>query len=201
MASSEHSKAYRIAKRHQALKRFGLPATGVSMMRSDATSEGDGVMRVFVSALVWAILIGGWLPSLHAQSALPDAPGRDVTVRLCGNCHPPETVASQRLSSEGWRDLIKRMVAVGAEGTPQELESVFQYLSTHFPVETQPTLNLNTATSVELESVAGLLRKESAALIAHREKNGPCKQLEDLKKVPGLDYRKIEARKEHLTCM
>ena len=81
-----------------------------------------------------------------------------------------------------------------------ELETVFQYLSTHFPVETQPALNLNTATSVELESVAGLLRKESAALIAHREKNGPCKKLEDLKKVVGLDYRKIEARKERLTC-
>ena len=52
----------------------------------------------------------------------------------------------------------------------------------------------------ELESVAGLLRKESAALIAHREKNGPCKKLEDLKKVAGLDYKKIDARKERLAC-
>jgi competence protein ComEA len=171
------------------------------MMPGDASSEGDGVMRVLVSAGVWAILIGGWSPSLRAQSALPDGPGRDVTVRLCSNCHSPETLASQRLSTDGWRDLIKRMVSVGAEGTPQELEAVFQYLSTHFPVETQPALNLNTATSVELESVAGLLRKESAALVTYRERNGPCKQLEDLKKVPGLDYRKIEARKERLTCM
>ena len=69
------------------------------------------------------------------------------------------------------------------------------------PGAVQSCGDTNTATAVELESVAGLLRKESAALIAHREKNGPCKKLEDLKKVAGLDYKKIEARKERLACM
>jgi competence ComEA-like helix-hairpin-helix protein len=122
-------------------------------------------------------------------------------VRLCANCHAAETVASVRHTPEGWRDVIAKMVAAGAEGTEQELESVFQYLSTQFPVEAQKALNLNTATAIDLESVAGLLRKEAAALIAHREKNGPCKKLEDLKKIAGLDYKKIEARKEHLACM
>jgi competence protein ComEA len=61
-------------------------------------------------------------------------------------------------------------------------------------------LDLNTATAVDLETTAGLLRKEAAALIAHREKNGPCKKLEDLKQVEGLDYSKIEARKDRLAC-
>ena len=46
-----------------------------------------------------------------------------------------------------------------------------------------------------------MLRKEAAALIAYREENGPCKKLEDLKKVPGLDYKKIDARKDRLVCM
>jgi competence protein ComEA len=89
----------------------------------------------------------------------------------------------------------------GAEGTEQELETVLQYLSTQFPVEAQKALNLNTATAIDLESVAGLLRKEAAAVIAYREKNGPCRKLEDLKKITGLDYKKIEARKERLACM
>jgi len=106
-----------------------------------------------------------------------------------------------RHTPEGWRDVIAKMVAAGAEGTEQELETVFQYLSTQFPVEAQKALNLNTATAIELESVAGLLRKEAAALIVHREKNGPCKKLEDLKKIASLDYKKIEARKERLACM
>jgi competence ComEA-like helix-hairpin-helix protein len=140
------------------------------------------------------------VPTLAAQSVLPDAPGRETTVKVCGNCHGADTVASVRLTSDGWRELIARMVAAGAEGSDQELETVFQYLSTQFPIEAQKPLDLNTAPAVELESVAGLLRKEAAALIAYREKNGPCKKLEDLKKVTGLDYKKLEARKARLAC-
>ena len=139
--------------------------------------------------------------ALAAQDVLPDGPGKDATVKLCASCHAVDTVASVRHTPEGWRDVIAKMVAAGAEGTESELESVFQYLSTQFPVEAQKALNLNTATAIELESVAGLLRKEAAALIAHREKSGPCKKLEDLKKIAGLDYKKIEARKERLACM
>ena len=161
-------------------------------------------MREFFIATAVIVLLGASSGSpgmLAAQDVLPDAPGRDVTVRVCANCHAAETVASVRHTPEGWRDVIAKMVAAGAEGTEQELETVFQYLSTQFPVEAQKALDLNTATAIDLESVAGLLRKEAAALIAHREKNGPCKKLEDLKKIKGLDYKKIEARKEQLACM
>ena len=162
-------------------------------------------MREFFSTaavIVLLVAVSGPPGSmLAAQDVLPDAPGKDITVSLCANCHAAETVASVRHTPEGWRDVIAKMVAAGAEGTEQELESVFQYLSTQFPAEAQKALDLNTATAIELESVAGLLRKEAAALIAHREKNGPCKKLEDVKKIAGLDYKKIEARKERLACM
>ena len=161
-------------------------------------------MRFFLIASVWALLLSGAAesaPPLAAQSVLPDAPGRDVTVRLCGSCHAADTVASVRHTPDGWREVIAKMVAAGATGTEPEMETVVHYLSSQFPALAQATLNLNTARAVELESVAGLLRKEAAALVAHREKHGPCKKLEDLKKVAGLDYKKIEARKEHLACM
>jgi competence ComEA-like helix-hairpin-helix protein len=162
-------------------------------------------MREFLLATVVVVLLAAAsVPPgsvLAAQDVLPNALGKDVTVKLCANCHAAETVASVRHTPEGWRDVIAKMVAAGAEGTQQELETVHQYLSTQFPVEAQKALNLNTATAIDLESVAGLLRKEAAAVIAYREKNGPCKKLEDLKKIEGLDYKKIEARKEHLACM
>ena len=161
-------------------------------------------MRELIAASGCLLLLAGAAgapPPLVAQSVLPDAPGRDLTVKLCGNCHAADTVASVRHTSDGWREVIDRMVAAGAKGTEQELVTVREYLSTQFPAEEQKALNLNTATAIELESVAGLLRKEAAALIAHREKNGACKKLEDLKKVVGLDYKKIEARKARLACM
>jgi competence ComEA-like helix-hairpin-helix protein len=162
-------------------------------------------MRVSFAATGVILLLGGAVGSSDAmraaQDVLPDAPGKEITVKVCAGCHAAETVASVRHTPEGWRDVIAKMVAAGAEGTEQELETVLQYLSAQFPAEAQKTLNLNTATAIELESVAGLLRKEAAALIAHRGKNGPCKKLEDLRKVAGLDYKKIEARKEQLACM
>jgi competence protein ComEA len=61
-------------------------------------------------------------------------------------------------------------------------------------------LNINRATNVDLESVAGLTRREAAAVLKWLDQVGLCKSLEELKKVPGLDYRKIEARKDFLVC-
>ena len=159
-----------------------------------------GSYIVVVSAVLLLGAAGSPSPRLSAQSVLPEAPGRDVTVKVCGSCHAPETVASVRHTPEGWREVIAKMVAAGAKGSEQELDAVHSYVSAQFPAQAQAALNLNTATAVELESVASLLRKEAAALIAHREKNGACKKLEDLRNVEGLDYKKIEARKERLTC-
>ena len=87
------------------------------------------MMRVFYVAFVSALLLrgaaGSSSPTFAAQSVLPDAPGRDVTVKVCGSCHAPETVASVRFAPEGWREVIARMVAAGAEGTDKELATVF----------------------------------------------------------------------------
>jgi competence protein ComEA len=154
-------------------------------------------------APAWAIgaaasLIVLALPvSAHAQ--LPEGPGRAETVRMCGTCHPPERGASVRLTREGWEDVIARMVALGARGTDAELAAVLDYLSTHFKGQAAVSLNLNRATSVELESIAGFLRRESAAWMAYRAKR-PCATVDDLKIVPGVDFKKVEKRRDRLVC-
>src|SRR5689334_3659786 len=98
-------------------------------------------MRVtFLATFVLLLAVAGpgWSGAmLTAQEVLPDAPGKDITVKVCASCHAAETVASVRHTPDGWRDVIAKMVAAGAEGTEQELETVLQYLSTQFPVEAQ----------------------------------------------------------------
>jgi competence protein ComEA len=130
---------------------------------------------------------------------LPDAPGKDAVTKLCSSCHPPERGASVRLTREGWQDVMTRMVGLGMKGSDEEMTAALEYLATHFRGEAVAPLNLNRATPVQLQSIAGLLRRESAALIAHRAK-APCKALEDLKGVPGLDFAKIEKRRDRLVC-
>jgi competence protein ComEA len=135
-----------------------------------------------------------------AQDPFPDGPGKDVTVRICGTCHPSARGAAVRLTREGWQDVIAKMVSLGAKGSDDELAAVLDYLSTNFKGDAPKPVNLNTAPAIDLESVAGLLRKEAAALIAYRTKHGPCKTLEDLKKIPGVDFRKINRRRDRLVC-
>jgi competence ComEA-like helix-hairpin-helix protein len=153
-------------------------------------------MRAWVVVALLACAAGA-----AGQDAFPDGPGKDVTVRVCGTCHPPERGAAVKLTRGGWKDVIAKMVALGAKGTDAELTAVLDYLSANFKGEAAKPINLNTAPAIDLESVAGLLRKESAALIAYRTKHGPCKTLEDLKKVPGVDFRKIDRRRDRLVCI
>jgi DNA uptake protein ComE-like DNA-binding protein len=137
--------------------------------------------------------------SVRAQAQLPDGAGKAEVQKLCSTCHPPERGASVRLTREGWEDVMTRMVGLGMKGTDEELNAALEYLATHFKGEAPAPLNLNRATPVQLQSIAGLLRKESAVLIAHRAK-APCKALDDLKGVAGLDFAKIEKRRDRLVC-
>ena len=150
-------------------------------------------------ALVVVALLAG-AARAAGQDSLPDGPGKDVTVRVCGACHAPERSAALRLTRGGWQDVIAKMVSLGAKGSDAELVAVLDYLSTNFKGDAPRPVNLNTAPAIDLESVAGLLRKEAAALIAYRTKHGPCKALEDLKKIPGVDFRKINRRRDRLVC-
>ncbi len=141
-------------------------------------------------ALLGALVVFASSATVFAQ--LPDGPGRDAVVKVCGFCHDSITAASVRLTRDGWQSTINDMVARGAKGTDEELTQILDYLATHFLGEGDRPLNMNTATSVELESVLELLRKEAASLIAYRDKHNGFKSIDDLKKIPGVPFKKIE---------
>jgi len=152
------------------------------------------------TALAIAFSVAG-ATSGHAQDQLPDAPGKDQVVNVCGKCHEPQRVAALRLTREGWEEVVAKMVSLGAKAGDDELKQITDYLAESFKGEAAKPINMNSATSVDLESVAGLLRKEAAAWIAYRTKNGPCKALDDLKKVPGVPFKKIDERRDRLVCV
>lgn len=153
-------------------------------------------------AFVWCAAVFALVAGASSASAqpLPEGAGRETVVKLCGTCHPPERGASVRLTREGWQDVMTRMVGLGLKASDEDLNTALEYLATHFKGEAAAPLNLNRATPMQLQSVAGLLRSESAALIAHRTKAGPCKTLDDLKGVAGLDFAKIDKRRDRLVC-
>jgi competence protein ComEA len=94
---------------------------------------------------------------------------------------------------------VDKMVALGAKGSEAEINATIDYLARTFPAEELPKLNVNRATQIELESRLSLRRSEAAAVVQYREKNGPFQTIADLKKVPGVDAAKIEAKKDRIT--
>ena len=68
----------------------------------------------------------------HADSlppkALPPAPERDLVVRVCSACHPPELVTGKRHTADEWDEIIAKMVDHGAQATESEQDQIFAYL-------------------------------------------------------------------------
>lgn len=134
-----------------------------------------------------------------AFAQLPDGPGRDETAKLCSQCHEIARSFSLRQDRAGWQATIAKMISLGAQGSDRDFSLVLDYLSTNFPGEAVPKLNVNKASAIEFESALTLRRSQSAAIIRYREEHGPFKSLADLEKVPGIDAAKIEAKKDRLS--
>jgi competence protein ComEA len=134
-----------------------------------------------------------------ARAQLPEGPGKAETEKLCQGCHALEQSVSVRHDRAGWETTITKMISLGMKGNEGEIAAAIEYLTANFAAEEIPKLNVNKATAIEFESRLSLRRSEAAALIAYRTKNGPFKSLADLKKVPGIDRAKIEAKKDRLT--
>jgi mono/diheme cytochrome c family protein len=75
-------------------------------------------------------------PALAAATpSLPAGEGRDLMMRVCAACHTPEVVAKQRLTAEGWKEVVESMANNGAVATDPELEQITSYLARSFPAE------------------------------------------------------------------
>lgn len=129
---------------------------------------------------------------------LPDTPGRAAVVRVCGRCHSPERAATMHQSRSGWEDTIVKMVKLGAEGSDEEFDAILNYLSHHFATEAPPSVNINKDRAVDLEAGLLLRRSEATAIVAYRDRNGAFQSVDDLRRVPGIDFHLIELRKARI---
>ncbi len=134
-----------------------------------------------------------------AWGQFPDSPGKDVAIKACSGCHEQERAASLHQPKDGWDATMSAMASRGMTLSDADYATVLTYLSTAFPADAVPPLNINKAEGIDIESALGLLRSQAALIIAYREKHGNFKSLDDLKKVPGLDFSKVEAKKDRIS--
>jgi competence protein ComEA len=147
-----------------------------------------------------AICLSAASTPLNAQSLkLPDGPGKATTQKVCGSCHGAELVIGRQENKETWGAIVEDMIQRGATGTEDEFFEVVDYLGTHFS-KTSPAIkiNVNKATAKDLENALRIPGKQAAAIVQQRDEKGDFKTVEDLKAVPGVDVKRIEASKNRL---
>src|SRR5260370_19010644 len=155
-----------------------LPLGTEHFMHLDFRSSINVGLRLTLAGIVFASAAWG---------QMPDGPGRDETIRVCGQCHELERSLSLRQDRDGWQATMTKMAGLGMKATEKDLAAVFEYLTTNFPGTPLPRLNVNQAAAIDFEARFSLKRSEAAQITAYRAKNGAFKSIEDLKKVPGID--------------
>jgi len=63
-----------------------------------------------------------------APSALPEGEGRELTQRVCGQCHSVGMFATQRHTQDEWNQVISRMMAKGMIAPEDDLYEISDYL-------------------------------------------------------------------------
>jgi len=142
------------------------------------------------------LLLTACAGALSAQ--LLEGPGMTQTDTLCKTCHEIERSISLRQDKDGWNTTITKMVGFGMKAAEADLAIIADYLAKNYPADAIPPINVNKATAVELESRFSMKRSQAAAFLAHRDKIGKFKTFADLKKAPGIDPEKVEAKKSQI---
>ncbi|MEP6539360.1 MAG: cytochrome C [Bryobacteraceae bacterium] len=71
--------------------------------------------------------------ALLLPAQFPDAPGKEVTQKVCGACHGPEVTVSKGRTRQQWAETIASMVSKGAKATDTEFAQVLDYLTKTLP--------------------------------------------------------------------
>ncbi len=164
------------------------------------------LLFVFVAALAFGIRTRafaseGQQASADAPAAHPEFPagdGRETTLRVCGKCHSPTIVLAYGQKRTGWENTITKMVRLGAVGTDEDFTDIADYLTANFPPSAIPKIFVNKATDQQIAHTLEISEDEAKAIIAYRDKVGGFKSIDDLKQVPNIDAKKVDAKKDSL---
>ena len=91
------------------------------------------------SPAIIAVLVVASAPALAQRArndnAFPDAPGKDVLVSKCFQCHSPGMWMDHRQDRRGWEATLYRMVGRGALWSEDEIRKMAEYLGATYSRE------------------------------------------------------------------
>lgn len=133
-----------------------------------------------------------------ARPEFPPGDGRETTLRVCGKCHSPTIVLAYGQKRAAWENTITKMVRLGAVGSDEDFTDIADYLTANFPPSAIPKIFVNKATDQQIANILGINIDDAKTIVAYRDKVGGFKSIDDLKRVPSVDTKKIDVKKDNL---
>jgi competence protein ComEA len=127
-----------------------------------------------------------------SAEGLPDGPGKNLVETICSDCHTTERIAAQQLTKPQWADKVLEMLQEAPDVKQSERDTIVEYLAKNFPAHA----NVNKDGAKELQATLDISPESAIAIASYRQNNGSFKTLDDLKKVPGVDAAKLDAKRE-----
>jgi competence ComEA-like helix-hairpin-helix protein len=112
---------------------------------------------------------------------------------ICGRCHTPDRITGTKKSALEWQETIDKMILKGAQVGDADYDVILGFLVRNFD-----RVDINWAEPGELVLALGLTKDEAERIAAYRKEHGDFKDFESLVKVPGVDVKKLEAKKSSI---
>jgi virginiamycin B lyase len=74
----------------------------------------------------------------HAQTPLPNGPGKQAVETYCGGCHELARVTARGYTREHWQNTVGMMIKDGSKLPPDQVAVVVDYLAKNFPDRAKP---------------------------------------------------------------
>jgi competence ComEA-like helix-hairpin-helix protein len=134
------------------------------------------------------------LAILLCGTAAAQDPRKALLERTCTKCHDLEATLRQHNTRERWAEIVDEMVSRGMEASDLDIEKIINYLA-----KTQGAkVKVNQARAEELAAVLEVPLATAAAVVDYRTRQGTIKSFEELKRVPALQGRNIDGKKDGL---
>jgi competence protein ComEA len=126
-----------------------------------------------------------------SSSKFPEGPGKAALLRVCSDCHGPESAVAQFKTREEWSKTLDEMAANGAQATDEEWNQILEYVDKNYSL-----ILVNKSDPKRLANQLDVPESTAAAIVKYRDEHGRIASLDDLKTIPTLDAAKLEAMKD-----
>ena len=126
-----------------------------------------------------------------SSSKFPEGPGKAALLKVCSDCHGPESAVAQFKTREEWSKTLDEMAANGAQATDEEWNQILEYVDKNYSL-----ILVNKSDPKRLANQLDVAESAAEAIVKYRDEHGRIASLDDLKTIPTLDAAKLEAMKD-----